>query len=347
MRNYQNLISRIQDRYNPESNYQVKMRAFSGLAGVDLDLAKYVRLAMMEVDEFYTQKTIEAGERVKSHLQTSLNQSVEFRYQGSVMTQTHIRAVSDIDLLTITGKFNGTALFEINDIVKNNSGCCSYIEMQNLQNWLNRFSHYGSSGLSDLKQLREECEGILLRHYSICDITKPKAIKIKNQNLNRDVDIVISNWYEGVEYAKGLGSEFKGIELYNKATELKEGPDYPFLSISLINAKSTRTNGRLKRMIRFLKNVRTDSDKTIPLTSFDINAVCYDIPEYEYENAHYLDLVRVLWLKLYFLTQDAKKIDSLKSVNGKEYVFKGKSDKINALKTLEGEVRQIYNNLPK
>ena len=93
-------------------------------------------------------------------------------------------------------------------------------------------------------------------------------------------------------------------------------------------------------MIRFLKNVRSDSNKTIDLSSFEINAICYDIPKEDYINKDYRDLVGVVWGKMYHLWKDGL-ADQLKSVVGDEYVFKGKPEKLQALKLLEDEVWSI------
>ena len=125
------------------------------------------------------------------------------------------------------------------------------------------------------------------------------------------------------------------------------GPDFPFLSIKRINDRSSETGGRLKKMIRFLKNVRTDSDKVIDLTSFEINAICYDIPVSYYQDAYYLDLVRILWLKLYRLCTNQSKADNLVSVDGTEYVFRDKPERLEQLKKLRNEVFTIYNELDK
>ena len=136
----------------------------------------------------------------------------------------------------------------------------------------------------------------------------------------------------------------RGIKIYNKSTGFSEGPDYPFLSISRINQRSSDTNGRLKRMIRFLKNVRTDSEKDIPLTSFEINAICYSIPVQDYAQKEYKELVYILWYTMFHLWNDGKQ-DELKSVVGDEYIFKDKPEKLAALKVLEDEVYKINKDL--
>ena len=98
-------------------------------------------------------------------------------------------------------------------------------------------------------------------------------------------------------------------------------------------------------MIRFLKNVKSDASVNIDLTSFDINAICYDINIEEYRNSYYLDLVRILWLKLYHLCQNESEANNLKSVDGTEYIFIYNPSKLENLKRLENEVWKIYNDI--
>ena len=98
-------------------------------------------------------------------------------------------------------------------------------------------------------------------------------------------------------------------------------------------------------MIRFLKNIKADASVNIELTSFDINAICYDIDILEYHNSYYLDLVRVLWLKLYHLCQNELEANNLKSVDGTEYIFRNKPSKLESLKLLHNEVLQIYKDI--
>lgn len=90
--------------------------------------------------------------------------------------------------------------------------------------------------------------------------------------------------------------------------------------------------------------MRTDSNLNIPLTSFDINAICYSIPIRDYANYDYKQLVHALWHTMYHLWSD-KKEDQLKSVIGDEYVFRGKPEKVEALKKLEDEVYKIKTDL--
>lgn len=100
-KNYSQLAATIRSRQNPENH--ILSKAYSDeLATISYsDVLVYVRTAMKGVDVEYTKRSKDAGERVKDHLSKELTQ-VTFKYQGSVMTNTHIKSYSDIDLLTIS-----------------------------------------------------------------------------------------------------------------------------------------------------------------------------------------------------------------------------------------------------
>lgn len=109
---YKSKLVTLSNRYNPERVTLFETRHFSnsGLQSTDRDVVQYVKKAMCAVDENYTRKTKEAGEAAKNHLKGELC-NVSFEYQGSVMTDTHIRGASDIDLLVLCDKFQGTEIY--------------------------------------------------------------------------------------------------------------------------------------------------------------------------------------------------------------------------------------------
>lgn len=343
-KDYLRLVNNIQKRYNPEEFNNVKQRTFSELTGESKDTAKYVRAAMMEVDDTYTSKTLAAGDRVKQQLNQQQN-GISYEYQGSVMTQTHIKGFSDIDLLTLTNDFCGTDIVRIRRVVKENPSQFTYQDLCRLQNYDRDFAVYQGDGIQVLRNLRLDNERILNAVYTHCDISKPKSIRVHYTEYNRDVDVVTASWYQSMEYVLRQQKEYQGINIYNKEDNNIKDPDFPFLSIKRINERSTLTSGRLKKMIRFLKNVRTDADKKIDLTSFEINAVCYDIPILDYEEMYYLDLVHILWSKMHNLCQSQEQLNNLKSVTGTEFVFKNKPEKVQALRLLEDEVWSIDQDL--
>jgi predicted nucleotidyltransferase len=197
-KNYKLLAESIRGRINPE-NFAIKRTFSDELSTISYsEVLTYVRLAMKGVEPEYTQKSRDAGEKVKEHLSKGLN-GVSFKYQGSVMTDTHIKGYSDIDLLTICEKFYQYDAARVKQILESVEERAKHYQtsLDKLQKEVN-LSFYSGNSLEDLKGIRADSEKILSDVYSTCDLTKPKAIKIKNHSLNREVDVVIANWYDDV-----------------------------------------------------------------------------------------------------------------------------------------------------
>lgn len=347
MRDSSSLLTNLRSRYNPDGNLLVEGRMYSELSGIEKNTAKYIKAAMCEVDSTYTQITLDAGNAVKAQLNAKQH-GISYEFQGSVMTQTHIRGVSDIDLLTLTNTFEDTELTKVINILDNYSQKSQYswTGQQRLQKFYDDFSRYTGDSDQVLMQLRLNNEAILKAAYSNCDTSNAKAIKVKNLHYNRNIDVVTANWLVTVDSIVHDGDKtYKGVKVFDKDKRTTLPPDYPFLSIKRINDRSAETGGRLKRMIRFLKNIVADSDKTIDLHSFEINAICYSCPPAEYQNLYYLDLARYIWRYMYNLHQDTARLNALKSVDGSEYVFLGKPERIQALKTLEDQVWHLLQTL--
>lgn len=345
MKNYRQLTESIRNQINPE-NYVFEKSFIDELSSISYsDALTFVRISMKAVEPSYTQRTKEAGDKAKQHLDTELIDKT-FKYQGSVMTDTHIKGYSDIDLLVISEKFFTYDSYRINQILDNYEEKSKFLNesIRKLESERSGNSYSGNAH-SDLKKLRLDSEIILQRKYSNCDITKPKSIKIKNLNLNREVDIVIANWYDDVTSIINDKGEYRGIQIYDKENNKKCDADYPFLSIKRINDRSSDTNGRLKKMIRFMKNVKAHSGYEVDLSSFDINAVCYDIKSSKYSNLPYYELVKVIYNQLNSICNDTNHADNLESVDGREYIFRYQPNKIVNLKILLKEIESIYNDL--
>ncbi len=341
-KNYRQLTESIRERLNPE--HRPITKSFSDeLATISYsDVLVFIRTAMKGVEPEYTQKSRDAGERVKEHLSKELK-DVTFRYQGSVMTDTHLKGYSDIDLLTISEKFYQADNYNIRLLLENSERRAKFYQssIDKMQKELNVSSYQGNA-LDDLKTNRLESERILKDIYTVCDTTKPKSIKIKNLSLNREVDIVIANWYDDITSVINDKGDFRGIQIYNKDTHTRGNADYPFISINRINDRSSETNGRLKKMIRFLKNAKNISDHEIDLSSFDINAVCYDIAVSKYKELPFYSLVQIIYNQLKSICSSKEHSDNVVSVDGREYIFRGNDKKLQSLQTLLVEVEAIY-----
>jgi hypothetical protein len=344
-KNYRQLADSIRGRINPE-NFNFKREFSAELSTISYSEAlTYVRLAMKGVEPEYTQRSKDAGEKVKEHLKDGLS-NVVFRYQGSVMSDTHIKGYSDIDLVTIVDKFYIYDSTKVKQILSSETDRSRYLQtsINKLQQEVDN-SPYTGDILMDLVNTRIESENILSKVYSVCDTTNPKAIKIKNLSLNREVDIVIANWFDDVSSIINDKGDNRGIQVYNKETNSREKTDYPFLSIKRINERGAETNGRLKKMIRFLKNCKGDSDQKIELSSFDINAICYDIKVGVYAEQSFYQLVPTIYQQLKEICTNNEKADNLVSVDGREYIFRYESKKIDNLKKLLAEVEGILSDL--
>lgn len=341
-KNYRQLTESIRARINPD-NIAFKKTFSDELSTISYsDVLTFIRVAMKGVEPEYTQRSKDAGEKVKEHLLKEIT-DVTFKYQGSVMTNTHIKGHSDIDLLSVCDKFYTYDSSNIKELLSTPIRREKFrpAAIEKLEKEVNN-SVYSGNSLEDLKKLRLESEKKLIDVYKICDITHSKAIKITNLSLKRDVDIVIANWYDDISSVINDKGDYRGIQIYNKEKNQKESADYPFISINRINERSAITNGRLKKMIRFLKNVKAISDHEIDLSSFDINAICYDIDPVKYQNLTIFKLIPLLHIQLKSICTNQEHSDKLISVDGREYIFRGNSTKLSNVKNLLGEVEGVY-----
>ena len=334
MTDYSQLTERIKARLNPENDHLLEKSFLNESLTIQYgEVEKYIRFAMKGVESEYTQKSRDAGNRVKTHLEDVLSQ-VSYHYQGSVMTNTHIKATSDIDLLVISEKFYQPDRNEIDATLKNYFQKSNYNKSQQLmlESEL-KVPFYSGNALEDLKENRKKSETKLQSTYDTCNISKPKAIKITNLSLKRDVDVVIASWFDNVRsIINGKNVDFRGIQIYNKDSHKREKPDFPFLKIKLVNERSSETNGRLKKMIRFLKNIKAainhnNEKSVVTLSSFQFNAICYDIDPQNYKDKNIYELVVVLYAQLKSLSENSEHRNNLKSVDGSEYVFKDEPNK--------------------
>lgn len=343
-KNYRQLTENINARLNPEN--LILEKAYSDELGTISynDTLVFIRTAMKGVDANYTQKSKDAGERVKEHLNKSLTDKT-FRYQGSVMTNTHIKGVSDIDLLVVSDKFYSYDSKNISAILENTERKSKYrsASIQKMENERST-SNYSGKSMDDLKKLRLDSETSMKEVYSNCDISKPKAIKIKNLSLNREVDIVIANWYDDVSSIINDKGDYRGVQVYDKSSNSKGSEDYPFLSIKRINERSSNTAGRLKKMIRFLKNLKAFSQADIDLSSFDINAICYDIEPNKYQSLVFDQLVGTLINQLRSLSTNNTHSNDLVSVDSREYIFRYNEQKLENMRLLLNEVESVFAN---
>jgi hypothetical protein len=220
---------------------------------------KYALGAMQAVDSDYTRVSLEEAERVGSQLRTRLrNKSidVDFRLQGSVACDLHIRGISDVDLLTIDDRFFRYDTSGSRSVAGEYANPVSY------------------NTLDALVSLRIESEKALRDAFPAAKVETvgPKAIKLTGGSLRRPIDVVPANWFDTSDYQRTGAEVDRGVEILD-TTDPSRILNMPFRHIARINLRDNESLGGLKKAIRLSKNIKQDAieDGTkIFLSSFDI-----------------------------------------------------------------------------
>jgi hypothetical protein len=237
---------------------------------------RYAIGAMQAVGRKYTEVSKQTGERVASQLSDRLARAgidAEFRLQGSVPLDVHIKRVSDVDVLVITKDF----------YTYNVTG------MQALQGGYGSPSQRTSPGV--LSRLRQQAESDLDDAFPAAKVDKTgaKAVKVSGGSLQRSVDVVPAHWYDTKEYQASGRQADRAVTIYNKKTG-ETIDNLPFLHIERVGCRCDSVNGGLRKAIRLCKSVKADSDRDILLSSYDIAAVMYHADMGSLRSGQYSDL---------------------------------------------------------
>jgi len=227
---------------------------------------RYALGAMQEVGPDYTRISVETAERVGAQLKTGLANAgitADFRLQGSVPLNVHIRGVSDVDLLTID---LGFLTYSTTGVLSQAGGYYSGIPTP-------------KTSIGSLITLRTEAEKILKSKYpaATVDTSGGKAISISGGSLARPVDVVPSHWHDGHAYQLSRQEHDRTVTILNKKVPATID-NLPFLHIKRIQERCGGTFGSLRKAIRLCKNVKADAIEegtSIDFPSFDIAATLY------------------------------------------------------------------------
>lgn len=286
---------------------------------------KYALESMSPIDPIYTNNTYVASEIIRNNLTKGLNNkglTVEYRHQGSVETDTHIKLHSDIDILVFTEK---------------------YLSMEPP---LTPINPYQGDPLADLKELRQECYNVLNAIYNQVDNSKAKSIQVFPTNPKRKVDVVPANWVNTQDFQATSNEKFRGVHIYDKDNHSRQ-KDFPFLHIANVKAKNSLVNGGLAKLVRLLKTLKVDADYEIDLSSFEITSIVFAMENHSLNKPKYQELL--------LLNEGSRQLDkvitdklyreSLMSPNGKERVFGTSETKIVELKKLKLELDELIEDI--
>lgn len=308
-------------------SYQRKMylrEAWEQRAG-NKPYTQYALGAMQEVDPDYTRISLQTAERVANQLGRRVGGfNLDFRLQGSVPLNVHIRGVSDVDLLTLIDRDFFT--YERSGIKAH-----TYIPVS-------------TTSLDQLVQLRREEEPALRNAFPKADVdaSGSKAIKISGGSLARSVDVVPSHWYDTAEYQRTGELQDQGVIILDRKNN-RTITNFPFKHINLVGGRDDLVAGGLRKAIRLCKNVKADSDRDIALPSFDIAAIMFhaDQAALRMGAIHELSILAETQRHLDYLYWHPAEAAALTVPDGTRRVFDTEA-KRSALLSLSSEIDELF-----
>jgi len=280
---------------------------------------------MAEVNPRYTEISVEECVRIANQLTKNLEQEYiycDYRMQGSVPCNTHIRGVSDVDFLVI---------------IKDKY----YFDASGPK--ANQYHPYSGNLLQDIVDLRNSCESVLDKQFPAAKIDKngKKSIKISGGSLRREVDIVPSAWFNSISYQHSGHERDRGVDILDRSVP-KTIRNFPFLHIHHVNDRGTLTIGGLKMSVRLIKNIKNDSDRSIRLSSYELAGLMWNCPpEWLMWRSGY-DLLILVGTEKYLsaLSSNYELTKDLKTPDGTRYIIDS-PEKFDALVALSQEVTEI------
>lgn len=293
---------------------------------------RYAIGAMQAVGKKYTEVSEQNGERVASQLRDRLAKAgidAEFKLQGSVPLDVHIKRVSDVDVLAITKDF----------YTYNNTGARAL-----LGGYRNPSQRTSSSVLSSLRQQVESDLDDAFPAAKV-DKTGAKAVKVSGGSLQRSVDVVPAHWYDTKEYQASGRQADRAVTIYNKKTG-ETIDNLPFLHIERVGSRCDSISGGLRKAIRLCKNVKADSDRDIQLSSYDIAAIMFHADMSALRLGQYSDLAVLAETQRHLdaLYQDPVAAARLWVPDGSRVIF-DTSEKRDWLLRLSIEMDELLNNV--
>lgn len=290
-------MSRLLDKVAERRRDPMLKKAFiqKALEGVS-DFEKYIYTTMAPIDDEYTQQVRAQGREVIEAIKKLLSRygmTAEYEYQGSVTNNTHVKAHSDLDILTIHSDF--------------------YAIPTNLPvpNPFENLPPYDKDPVEALLHLRTTCEK-LFEHLTpdvSVDITGSKSIALSGDSLFCKVDIVPGHWLFSSDYVETGDPAYKGVFVLNKEKKVRI-KNTPFLHNKKIDDLDTRLDGKPRQLMRLMKSIKYDSDQNLRISSYDLVSLVYRMPEKTFFGDR-TRLVEAGWKYLCWLDQNIDYAETL------------------------------------
>jgi len=327
--NIEDRLKRLKSRRMDASNVSLLTRGYVEEFDrrTNNQATRYALGSMQEVDFRSTEISIEEAQKVEKALTERLPKHgyrPEFRLQGSVPMNTHIRGASDVDLLEILGE---TLTFA-------RSG-------PNAPNY--SLSTRPGTIADEVLAMRKVSEEELSTHFwgATIDKTNAKSIQLSDGAFRRKVDVVPSHWFDSVDYQQHRHEVFLGIGIIDKHTK-ENHHNYPFLFRHHIDQKGAETDGGAKMAIRLLKNLSADSQKELAISSYDIASLVFHCPPHTIAREVARDLAIISGISAFLnqLAANRSEAETLMSPDRTRRIF-DKSEKWNSLLTLAENTSQL------
>ncbi len=287
------------------------------------DSVRYVIGSMQPIDPEYTKNTYLQGDRVCNQLKSRISMTCQYRYQGSVTNDTHIKARSDIDALVLIGRFHTVQ------------------SPQQPQN------PYQGDPLQDLIDLRSEAARELRLAFPEVDVddSGSKAISLEGGSLTRKIDVVPANWYNTNDFARTNDDKYRGVEILDLHNR-KRIANTPFLHNAKIDERDRQVAGNLRKVARLMKSIKYDTE-SVSLSSYDIVAIAYSIDIWELlvDARMELALLSVCLNHCRKLQQDAALRESLNVPDGHRKIFASGHADLAGLNQLAAELQRLSDDV--
>lgn len=299
-------------------NYALLEGVITGTEGWELratadSATRYAIGAMQPVDARYTEICFETAQRIENQLSnrlTNLGYTLDFKLQGSVPLDIHIKGFSDVDILVIDQEM----LRYARDGIRASS-----------------YTPTTKDSLGILRCLRNDSKQELELAFpkTFVDDSGSKSLRITGGSLQREVDIVPAIWWDTVQYQQSMVDSDRGVAILDV---VKNDHIYnsPFVHIKRIRAKCDDSNGGLRKSIRLLKNIKADSEaegQNIGISSYDIASIMYHADARNLRHNEYYELAVLgetqRWLN--YLLDNKNQATQLEVPNGTRKIFENAS----------------------
>lgn len=237
---YNNLINNIKRRRFDEAIRDHVLSPSFADANIP-DPVKYAMESMSEIDSAYAYKVYGVSRRIHELINRELlarNMRTDFRYQGALRVETHVRLYGEVDLLCILPE------------------------------------NAPHQHVYTLGQLIREIATKQQTTFQSADYSDGVRIKLVTQKPDCRINVIPCSWISNPEYLERRNEIYRGIIEYNFKDKTRK-KYLPFLNMGRVNNKDQETDGCYKMGVRLLRSLCVD--ESINLTNYELCGLIYHI----------------------------------------------------------------------